>query len=130
MGFQSPDITVIKPMITAQTLCAWIDLFWIPVALVTMERGKRLFTAFFVLACAVLLRLQVELLTEMGYPRGFIGLMDSALLVRGQVVYSVFILIFMLLAFFSKGGDKNVHIAASISIMIVAFCVSSLVMVL
>ena len=121
----------LKPrMIIAQTILPYIDLFWIPVALLAAERGKKLFTAAFAGACALLLRLQVELLQEIGYPGGVFGLIQTDILRRGMVTYSVFILLFLILAHFSKGGNKDVHIAASITIMIAAFCVSSLVMVL
>lgn len=117
-------------MTTALPLMQWIDLFWVPVALLAMERGRKIKTALFVLACAFLLRLQVELLQQIGYPRGFFGLMQSDILIRGQIIYSVFILFFLLLAFFSPGANKHVYLAASITVMIAAFCVSFLIMVL
>ena len=117
-------------MSIAQTLYHWIDLFWIPVALLTMERGKRLLTAFYVLACVLLLRLQIELLEDGGYTHGILGLMKSAIYPRGLVVYSVFILLFLLLAYFSKGSHRAIHLAASITILIASFCVSTLIMVL
>jgi len=117
-------------MITAQTLCQWLDLVWIPIALLTMEKGKRIFTCLFIGGCVLLLRLQVQLLQEIGFPKGFLGLMDTPLLMRGQITYSVFIMLFMVLAYFSKGTDHSVHIAASITIMLASFCVSMLVMVL
>ena len=108
----------------------WIDLIWVPVAFLAVERGKKLFTVAFVLSCAFLVRLQVELLRDLGYPRGIFGLMDAPLLTRGMVTYGLFIGLFLCLAFFSKGGDRNVHMAASITILIAAFCVSLIVMVL
>lgn len=114
----------------AQTAFQWMDLLWIPFALLVMERGKRLFTCAFVLSCVLLLRLQVELMQQIGHPHGFFRWLDSTIFTRGLVTYGAFIGFFMLLAFYSKGGDKNVHIAASITIMIAAFCVSSFIMVL
>ena len=117
-------------MTTVQTIFPWLDLLWVPVALLTAERGKRLFTAVFAGACVLLLRLQVELLRGIGFSKGFLGFMTSDILYRGMVVYGVFILLFLILAHFSKGGDKNIHIAASITILIAAFCVSSFIMVL
>lgn len=113
-----------------QGLLSWIDLLWVPVAFFTMERGKRFLTCGFALSCSLLMRLQVELLQDMGYGRGFFGFMQSHIHTRGLITYGVFILLFLLLAYFSKGSDKSIHIAASITIMIAAFCVSSLVMVL
>lgn len=113
-----------------QDLLSWIDLLWLPVAFMTMERGKRFLTCGFALSCSLLLRLQVELLHDIGYTHGFFGLIQAPVFTRGLMTYGFFILLFLLLAYFSKGSDKNIHIAASITIMIVAFCVSSLVMVL
>ena len=115
---------------TAQTIVDWIDLCWIPIGLLAAERGKRLFTAAFTGACVLLLRLQVELLRGIGFSNGFLGFMKSDILMRGMVTYSFFILLFLVLAHFSHGGYKSVHVAASITIMIAAFCVSTLVMVL
>lgn len=117
-------------MITAQTLYQWLDLLWVPLALLTMERGKRLLTVLFVLSCVLMLRLQMELLHSMGFPAGIFGLIETSLYVRGLVIYAFFIGLFMILAYFSKGGDKNVHIAASITMLIASFCLSSLIMVL
>lgn len=113
-----------------QTFYPWIDLLWIPVGWLAVERGKRLLTTGFVLSCVLLLRLQVELMQSIGAPYGFFGFMKSSIFERGLTCYGVFIGLFLLLAHFSKGGDKNVHIAASITILIMGFCVSALVMVL
>jgi len=117
-------------MITTQTLFQWIDLLWIPVALLASEKGKRILTCFFILASILLLRLQVELLQGIGFERGFLGLVQTDILTRGMATYGSFIAIFLILAYFSKGTDKNIHIAASITIMLASFCVSTLIMVL
>lgn len=111
-------------------LYPWIDALWIPFALCIGERGKRLLTVGFILACIVLLRLQVELMGSMGLEYGFFDFMKSTAFDRGLVVYGVFIALFLFLAHFSKGGDKTVHMAASITILIMSFCVSTLIMVL
>lgn len=117
-------------MSLAQTLYHYMDLLWIPVALLLMEKGKRLFTCGFVLSCALLLRLQVELMESIGFHKGFFGLLKGDVFSRGLIVYGLFTLIFLLLAYFSPGSDKNIHIAASITIFFAAFCISTLVMVL
>ncbi len=129
-GLSARNFTPNGRMSIAPALYHWIDLFWVPVALVTMEKGKRLLTSFFVLACVLLLRLQMELLRDGGYGRGILGLMESDIYPRGLATYSVFIMLFLLLAYFSKGAHKAVHMAASITILIASFCVSTLVMVL
>ncbi len=119
-----------EPMNIAPQIIDWIDLLWVPVALVVVERGKRLSTCGFVLSCSLLLRLEVELLQQLGFPRGFFGFMRSDIFLRGLVTYGAFIAFFLLLAHYSKGSDKNVHMAASITILIAAFCVSLFIMVL
>lgn len=129
-GPYAPNHSVNEGAMTAQTLLEWIDLLWIPVGFFAAERGKRLFTAVFAGACALLLRLQVELLRGIGFSNGFLGFMTSDVLYRGMVVYGFFILLLLVLAFYSKGSDKNIHIAASITLMIAAFCVSFFIMVL
>jgi len=108
----------------------YIDLLWVPAALITLHKGQRLLGALFVLACAFVMRLQTELMGAIGYPRGFFHLLDAPLLLRGQVTYAVFVLGFFVMAYFSPRSDKFVFIAASITILIAAFCISSAVMVL
>lgn len=129
-GLYAPKHSVNAKPMTAQTLLQWIDLLWIPAGFLAAERGKRLFTAAFAGACILLLRLQVELMNGIGFTHGFLGFMTSAVLYRGMAVYGFFILLLLVLAYYSKGGDKNIHIAASITLMIAAFCVSTFIMVL
>ncbi len=117
-------------MSIAQTAYQWIDLLWVPAALLTMERGKRLLTCAFILSCVLLLRLQVELLRQVGFPNGFFGLMAGDIYPRGLMTYGVFILLFLLMARMSLGTTKTIHMAASITILIAAFCLSSFIMVL
>ncbi len=132
-AYRPGNLTKSKSMnidLNAQTILPWIDLLWVPVALLTMERGKRLLTCGFVLSCSLLLRLQVELLQQVGYPYGFFRLMDTGIFTRGLITYGGFITLFLLLAYYSPGSNKSVHMAASITILIAAFCVSFLIMVL
>ena len=107
-----------------------IDLLWVPVALFCLHKGQRLKAVLFVLVCAFAMRLQIELMQSIGYGRGFFRLMDTPLYIRGLVTYSVFILGFFIMSHFSPKTDSFVYIAASITIFIAAFCVSSLIMVL
>jgi hypothetical protein len=116
-------------MMTAQTILQWIDLLWVPVAFLAMEKGKKIKTCLYVLSCVLLLRLQVEFMSSMGAPNGLTGWVEIPSFTRGLVVYSIFILLFLMMAHFSKGGDKHVHIAASIVMLILSFCVSSVIMV-
>ena len=116
--------------LTAQTLYEWMDLLWIPIALLLMEKGKKIFTCLFILGCVLLLRLQLDLLGQIGRPNGLLGWIETDAYLRGVACYGVFIALFLLLARLSPGSDKNVHIAASITLMILAFCLSSLIMLL
>lgn len=111
-------------------LIQYADFLWFPIALAIMERGKKLLTCGFIGACIILLRLQVELLQHIGYPRGFLGVMENSVLHRGLITYGVFIAFFLLIAWLSKREMKHVHMAASIVILIASFCVSSIIMVL
>ncbi len=113
-----------------QALYNHIDLLWVPVALLCLHKGQRLKAVLFVLACAFVMRLQIELMQSIGYGKGFFRFIDAPLYVRGLVTYSVFILGFFILSHFSPRTDSFVYIAASITIFIAAFCVSTLVMVL
>lgn len=117
-------------MFTIQSLIPWLDLIWVPVALLVVERGRKIKTALFAASCVLMLRFQIELLQSVGFPRGIFGLVDMPLLMRGQITYALFVLFFLLMSYWSPGVDKHVHIAASITIFITAFCVSTIVMVL
>ena len=107
-----------------------IDMVWVPVALLALHRGQKLWGALFVAACAFVMRLQIELMQSIGYGRGFFHLMEAPLYIRGLITYAAFIAFFLILAYFSPKSDKFVLIAAAITIFVVAFCVSSVVMVL
>lgn len=102
----------------------WLDLLWIPVALIALHKGQRLRAILFVLACALMLRLQIQLMEEIGYPNGFLDILSADLYTRGLITYSVFILVFFLLSYASPKVDPFVFVAASISTFIAAFCVS------
>jgi len=117
-------------MITVPTLMPWIDLLWIPIAIITMERGKKIKTALFAGGCVLLLRLQVELLQQVGFGAGFFHWLAISILQRGMITYACFILFFLIIAYYSPGTNNHVHMAASIGILILAFCVSTFVMVL
>lgn len=108
----------------------WIDLIWVFVALVVLHKGQRMKAVMFILSCVLALRLQVELMFEIGYPTGFFPLLEFPLLERGFMAYSVFIATFLALSYFSRERDTYIYMAASITVFITAFCVSTLVMVL
>jgi hypothetical protein len=113
-----------------QTLFPYIDLLWVPLALLCVPAGLRLKSALFVLACALMLRLQVQMMGELGFPNGIFKLWDMPLFTRGVVVYSLFILFFLMLTFLSPRVNGFVFIAAAISIFMAAFAISTGVMLI
>lgn len=108
----------------------WLDLAWVPVALIALHKGQRIKSVLFILSCMLTLRLQVDLMRDINYPNGVFNLLDIPLLHRGFLVYGVFIAIFLILSHISREKDPYIFIAASISVFTAAFCVSTLVLVL
>lgn len=108
----------------------YLDLLWLPVALVFMHRGQKLLGAAFILCCAMMMRLQLELMATIGYPHGILGLIDLSLYHRGLIVYGFFTAAFLTLAFFSAASKRVVILAASITIFFTALFISSAAMVL
>ncbi len=108
----------------------WIDLVWLPVGLFVVHKGHRLLAGGYFIACALMLRLQVELMQSIGYPTGILTLMKSDLFIRGIVVYAVFNAGYLLIAYFSPGSDKTVFLAASLTIFFSAMFSSTIIMLL
>lgn len=108
----------------------WLDFIWIPVAFLMLRKNQWGKGILFVLACIFTLRLQVELMDAIGYANGFMHFMTWPALLRGYVIYGFFIAIFLFLARWSREKDPYVFIAASITVFMAAFCVSTFIMVL
>ncbi len=111
-------------------LYQWIDLLWVPVALLATHRGHRLMAAAFVLACVFSLRLQIELMQSIGFPNGIMGLLHADAYPRGLVAYGLLIGFFLLLAHLSRGTFYAVFIGAAVTVYFIAFALSMFVMVL
>ncbi len=108
----------------------WIDVLWLPLAYVIVRKGQRIKALLFVMTCILTLRLQVELMQEIGFHKGFLPFLDVPVLYRGYVTYGVIILTFLLLSRYSKERDPYIYMAAGITVFITAFCVSTFIMVL
>ena len=108
----------------------WIDLAWVPLALIALRKGQRFKGVMFVLSCIFSLRLQIELMEEIGYPDGILPFVDYPPLFRGFITYGAFIAVFLILSHISREKDPYVFIAAAITVFIAAFCVSSFILVL
>jgi hypothetical protein len=107
-----------------------IDLLWLIVAPLMVYKGQKLKALAFVLVCVLTLRLQVEIVQSTGFAQGFTGLWDMVLLVRGQIIYSLFIFVFLVLSFYSPATKGAIYLAACLSIFFMAFFVSSLALLI
>lgn len=113
-----------------QYIINWGDAFWLLLALFAVHKPQRVITIAYILSCMLMLRLQVELMLSVDHPNGFLPLIQSHVMVRGLIVYSIFHGIFLLLARYSPGSNKHVFLAASISIFFAALLTSTVIMVL
>lgn len=108
----------------------WLDLFWLPVAMLVVHPEQRVKSAIFVLACAAMLRLQGQMMESIGYGAGFFGLWHWPLLYRGMAGYGAGIVFYLVTAWFSPKTDPYVFMAAAITIFIASFCLTCGLMVL
>lgn len=108
----------------------WADVIWIPIAAVSVHKGQRIKAVAFVLFCMLTMRIQDELIRDTGYETGYLNFMQSDIFNRAQIVYSVFIVLYLILSHYSPHTKGVVYMAASISIYFMAFITSMLVMVL
>lgn len=108
----------------------WFDFLWVLVAVIVCHKNHRLLGALFVATCLLTLRTQVELMQTTGFSMGFLPWLQSPSEVRGLVVYSIAILVFLVLARLSPQTKKIVFFAVSITVYILAFCASMVAMAL
>lgn len=111
-------------------LIQWLDLIWLPVGLFVVHKGQRICTASYFIGCALMMRMQIELMASIGYANGILPLLTSSLFMRGLVVYTIFHVLFLIMAYFSPRSDKHVMLSATISIFFAAMFVSMIVMLL
>lgn len=108
----------------------WIDLIWLPIALIITRRRQWPVVVSFFACCILMLRLQVELMSSMGYPNGILPLLQAPALTRGLITYSVFYALYLALVHYSPGSRKYILLAASITIFFAALFTSMIVMLL
>lgn len=106
----------------------WIDLIWLPLGWFVVRPHQRLMTVTFIATCILTLRTQAELIASTGFDTGFMRFMDSPILARGMIVYGVVIMLFLILAYYSPRTKGVIFFAATLSIYILAFCLSLLIM--
>ncbi|MBX2834732.1 MAG: hypothetical protein KTR28_07145 [Micavibrio sp.] len=107
----------------------WIDFLWLPILLLLVEKKQRLLVAGMFLSCALMMRMQVELIEWTGHTHGLIGLMDSPVQLRAIASYNIFYMLYAFFAIWSKAHGV-IFLAASISLFFAAMVVSMGVMML
>jgi hypothetical protein len=108
----------------------WLDLTWLVLAILIVHKGQRLKACAFITICMIVMRLQIQTFQMIGLSKGVTGLIDWPLMMRGYVVYGVFIFLFLILSYFSPYTRGAIYMAASLSIFFMAFTVSSIVLVI
>ncbi len=110
-------------------LLNWIDLIWIPVALVVVHPPHRMMAIAFMILCSITLRLEVELIHSTGHNDGFIPFLWSGdVKFRALEIYSFFSALYLLLLYFSPRAPWAVVLSAGIVLYMTAFSVSMFVM--
>lgn len=108
----------------------YIDLIWVPVAWFTAPERHRRGVMAFVLTCIATLRTQVELMESTGFDTGFLPFMHSNVYARGVIIYGIVIALFLGVAHYSQRTEGEIFFAAGLTIYIMAFCASMLLMAL
>ena len=108
----------------------YIDLIWLPIALFIVHKEQRIITAAFFVSCFIMMRLQIEMMLSIGYPNGFLPLLKFSVQNTALVVYMFFYIAYIAVTYWSKGTNKHILLAASISIFFAAMLTSMVIMVL
>lgn len=107
-----------------------MDILWIPLTLLIVHKKQRLSACAYMLLCMLVLRLQIEIVQDTGFEKGFTGLLDWPLMYRGYVVYGIFNFLYLLLSHYSPYTKGIIYLAASLSIFFMAFTVSCVVLII
>ena len=109
----------------------WGDSFWLVAAiLIPRRKAHKLYALAYIGACMLMLRLQIEFMMDIGYPRGIMPLMDMPLYFRGLWAYGIIHAVYFLLAYFSAGSRNVIFMAFSITLFFAGLTLSSLLLVL
>jgi hypothetical protein len=108
----------------------WLDLSWLPIAMILVHKGQRLKACAFLAVCMAVMRLQIQIFEDFGLVKGVTGFFDWPLLWRGYAVYGFFSALYIILSYFSPYTKGAIYLAASLSIFFMAFTVSSIVFII
>ena len=108
----------------------WIDIIWIPILFFGVHKKHRWWALGFVISSMILIRLQSEIMTYIGYEFGIMGFMEMNVHTRLLAVSSFFYTLFLLMAHFSSRTQGVVFMAASLSFFFMIFLVGFIFAVL
>ncbi len=111
-------------------LYLWADILWLPVAFIIVHKHHRWWAVGFIICSMILIRLQAEMMTFIGYDRGIMGIMDSNVYSRGLIISSIFYILFFIMAHYSKDTKGVIFMAACLTIFFAIFVTTALVMLL
>lgn len=108
----------------------WLDLIWIPIALVVLPR-KQWVEALVLIACsAVMLRLQIDMVEQYGKPGGITGWLPFDLYHKGLIAYSLVIVVYIIASLMLYRHGWLIHLSLAIGVFFNAFIISTIVMVI
>ncbi|NCT41382.1 MAG: hypothetical protein GW778_06960 [Alphaproteobacteria bacterium] len=108
----------------------YIDFIWLPIGLYIVHKEQRIVAAAFFISCFIMMRLQIEMLHSMGYPTGILPLLKFPVETTAMVVYMVFYVAYLALAYWSPRTNRHIFLAASISIFFAAMIAAQVIMLL
>ena len=112
-----------------QLIYQWIDLLWFPLAWFAVHKGQRWITFVFLAACSLMLRMQAELMSDIDRSHGILQFLGGDAFQRGLFVYGLFIMVFLVLTHYSPNTRGFIMIGAALSMFIMAFIASMIIMV-
>jgi len=108
----------------------WIDLAWLVLVLCVARKDQRGWVFGFFIGSMIMMRMLVELMTDIGHPNGLMGFMGTPVHTRGLIVYSIAYVIYMVLIRYSPNAKGTLLMAASIGFFFFSFFTTAIVMVL
>ena len=108
----------------------WIDILWLPIAFFTVHKKHRWWAAGLIISCMIMMRLQIEIMEQIGHPNGILPIIESHVNLRALFVYSFFYILFIAMAHYSPKTDGIIFMGACLTIFFMVFVVSSFIMLL
>lgn len=106
----------------------WLDLFWIPLALIVLPKNQWLESMTLIICSIIMLRLQIETLSQYNFQEGFTGWFDFDLYHKGLFAYSLVIAAFMILSLILQKNGWIIHLSWVIGIVFQALIFSTIIM--